>query len=75
MITVVQHPYGESDQQMANTTLNPTFEGMGAYIGYFSFKASEIAKGYLKFDGIPVAANDAEKSRVISTSSVQICGN
>lgn len=70
MVAVVQHPYGESDQARA-TDAEAT--GKAGYLGYFSFKASDIAGASVKFSSIPYAADNLSKHQVLSATDIEVC--
>lgn len=71
-MTVVQHPYIESDSALVT---NPYSEGINAYIGYYTWKVSEINNANIKFAGIAVPVGNQTQSKVISSTSAQACRN
>ncbi len=70
---VVQHPYGESDLDQADIKVNPYFDGVGAYIGYFVLNAAQNNGKSIKFSPLDAAGEQMMKSKVLSSYSHQIC--
>lgn len=73
MTAVVQHPYGESDQELADTTKNPYYEGSEGYIGYYALPEWLMRNATLNFSPIGVPQTLAEQSDVISSTYISIC--
>jgi secreted PhoX family phosphatase len=70
---VVQHPYGESDLEQADVKVNPYFEGVGAYLGYFVMNAAETNGKNVKFSPLDYAGDQSMRSKVLSSYSHQYC--
>jgi len=68
MITVVQHPYGESDEDKATSDADKR-----AYIGYTKLPKIK-AKDKVVFDMLPVAQTDAEKRVAKISPRVRVNG-
>ena len=73
LVTVVQHPYGESDQDQANKTINPYFDGIEAYIGYFVLPAADTNGKSIKFAPIDEAVGQRLQSQVLSSAFYDVC--
>ena len=50
---VTQHPYGESDLDMADTTVNPAFDGKGGYVGAWTLPG-DVNVDSISFGSVPV---------------------
>jgi hypothetical protein len=74
LTSVVQHPYEETDQAQGNLEANPSFKGLGAYLGYWAFPAKAIHKKTLAFNAVPVPLTQAAKSAVASSNTLTACG-
>ncbi len=70
IVGVVQHPYGEGDQARAS---DAEATGKAGYLGYWTFKASDIAGATVKFSGIPYAADNLAKHQVLSATTLEAC--
>ena len=70
---VVQHPYGESDFEQADKTINQWFGGLGGYLGYFVLNATETNGKNVKFNQIEAASGQQLQSTVLSSYSYQYC--
>jgi Bacterial protein of unknown function (DUF839) len=70
---VVQHPYGESDLEQADLTVNPYFEGKGAYLGYFVLPSALTTGKSIKFSPIETAREQFVQAKVLSSYSYEIC--
>lgn len=73
IVGTVQHPYGETDDDKADETINPEFDGKEAYVGYFVMPTAEIQNKSLIFAGIPTATTNAEKASVYGSPTVDVC--
>lgn len=71
--TVVQHPYEESDTDQADKKVNPFFDGIEAYIGYFVMKSADVNGKSVKFSPIEAADNQMMQSRILGSTSYQFC--
>ncbi|HEY8595829.1 MAG TPA: alkaline phosphatase PhoX [Devosiaceae bacterium] len=69
MMTVVQHPYGESDEDKA---LSPS--DTRAYIGYVAIPKKIKADDKVSFAPIPAAVTDAEKRKPEFTGKMTVNG-
>jgi secreted PhoX family phosphatase len=69
LVTVVQHPYGESDEDMAQSP-----DDTRAYIGYVAIPAKIQAGDTVSFKPMLFAATDAEKRMVKFTDSMVLNG-
>ena len=69
LVTVVQHPYGESDRDRA---LSP--DDARAYVGYVAIPAKVQGGDRVSFTPVPVPASDAEKRMVRFTDRMELNG-
>jgi secreted PhoX family phosphatase len=69
LVTVVQHPYGESDEDLAQSP-----DDTRAYIGYVAIPAKVQDGDTVAFKPLPFAATDAEKRVAKFTDSMTING-
>ncbi|MBI1417485.1 MAG: DUF839 domain-containing protein [Limimaricola sp.] len=69
LVTVVQHPYGESDQDMATSP-----DDTRAYVGYVAIPAKVQGGDTVGFTPMPFAATDAEKRMAAFTPSMTLNG-
>lgn len=67
MTAVVQHPYGESDEDLADTAANPYFDGVEGYLGYWVMPAAEVKGKWVTFEPVEAASTQEEKSTVYGT--------
>ena len=72
-VAVIQHPYGESDQTLVNTTLNSFSEGDDAYTGYFAWPTAATKNADISFAPIAVASTQSEQSKNPSTQTLTAC--
>ncbi len=70
MMTVVQHPYGESDQDMAMSPADTR-----AYIGYVIFPKKIKADDEIAFAPLPVATTDEQKREAAFTPAMTVNGD
>lgn len=69
LVTVVQHPYGECDEDMAQSP-----DDTRAHIGYVAIPAKVLAGDTVSLKPMPFAATDAEKRMVKFTDSMVLNG-
>lgn len=69
MIAVVQHPYGESDEDMATSDADTR-----AYIGYVAIPAKVQATDTVRFHPLPFAQTDAQKREARFTDAMTVNG-
>lgn len=69
MVAVVQHPYGESDEDMAMSPADTR-----AYAGYVVFPKKIKADDKVSFTPLPFAATDAQKREAVFTDTMDVNG-
>jgi secreted PhoX family phosphatase len=69
LVTVVQHPYGESDEGMA---MSP--DDTRAYVGYVAIPAKVQPGDKVGFKPLPFAATDADKRMIKFTDTMTLNG-
>jgi secreted PhoX family phosphatase len=69
LVTVVQHPYGESDKDMAQSP-----DDTRAYVGYVAIGAKVQAGDAVDFKPLAFATTDADKRMVKFTDSMTVNG-
>lgn len=73
LFTIIQHPYEESDQDQANLAVNPYFDGVSGYLGYWAFPADKVEDADVAFQGISYPKTQKEKSEERGTESITAC--
>lgn len=73
LVTIIQHPYNESDQMFANASLNPYYEGDEGYLGYWTFPAAQVADADVTFKSISYPSDMQQKSKERGTKSMTAC--
>ena len=73
LLTIVQHPYGESDEDQANRTINPFFDGVSGYLGYWAFPADQVSNADITFKSISYPTSQRQKSETRGTNRIAAC--
>jgi len=73
LTAVIQHPYGESDEDQADLSKNPYYKGMEGYIGYYAMPSWLMKNTYLDFSTIGVPTSQKDQSDVLSSTVITIC--